>query len=115
MIAAAVYSVFSGSAPHTLCRVALQCFTRLIISLCLLTNLRANVPGGGNGSGGANVTLADNGTSVVLANGIVTATIVKAQARITSLTYHGNQMVDPKGLYWSMDGGKSYQNPVRCV
>ncbi|MEA3208710.1 MAG: hypothetical protein QOE70_1767 [Chthoniobacter sp.] len=99
--------------PHLLCRVALKCFTGLIVSLCLLTDLRANVPGGG--SEGANVTLTDNGTTAVLANGIVTATIIKAQARITSLTYNGNQMVDPKGLYWSMDGGKSYQNPVRCI
>lgn len=73
----------------------------------------ANVPGGG--SGGANVTLTDNGTTVVLANGIISATIVKAEAKITALTYNGFQMIDPKGLYWSMDGGTSYQNPANCV
>jgi rhamnogalacturonan endolyase len=94
-------------------RVALNCVTGLIASLCLLTNLRANVPGGG--SEGAKVTVTDNGTTVVLANGIVTATITKAVARVTSLIYNGNQMVDPKGIYWSMDGLKAYQNPVNCV
>jgi rhamnogalacturonan endolyase len=57
----------------------------------------------------------DNGTTVVLGNGIVTATIAKADARVTSLVYKGNQMVDSKGLYWSMDGGKTYQNPTRCT
>ena len=85
----------------------------MLAAFGMLTSLRANVPGGG--SGGADVTLTDRGTSVVLANGIVTATIAKAEARVTSIVYHGNQMVDSKGMYWSMDGGKSYQNPVHCV
>src|SRR5690349_9468501 len=98
---------------YSLRRVALECLTGLIVSICMLTHLRANVPGGG--SGGADVTFTDNGATVVLANGIVSATIIKAEARITSLTYNGNQMVDSKGLYWSMGGGKGYQNPVRCV
>ena len=101
------------SMPRTLCRDALQCFVGLVVFTCLLANLLANVPGGG--SEGANVTLTDNGTTVVLTNGIVSATIAKAEARITSLIYNGNQMVDPKGLYWSMDGGASYQNPVHCI
>ena len=99
--------------PHPLRRVALHCLAGLLAACGLLTNLRANVPGGGDR--GADVTLTDNGTTVVLANGIVSATITKAEARVTSLTYNGNQMVDPKGLYWSMDGGKTYQNPVHCA
>jgi len=85
----------------------------MIACLGLPTELRANVPGGG--SGGADVTLTDRGTTVVISNGIVTATIQKAEARITSLLYQGSQTVDPKGLYWSMDGGTTYQNPVHCV
>src|SRR5207302_8418190 len=97
----------------TLRCVVRNCVTGLIASLGLLTNLRANVPGGG--SGGPEVTLTDNGTTVVLDNGIVSATTAKAGARVTSLTYLGNQMVDSKGLYWSMGGGKSYQNPVHCA
>jgi len=92
----------------------MQCAELLLIaSLCLLTSLRANEPGGG--SGGAAVTLTDKGDSVVLDNGIVSATITKAGARVTSLTYRGNQMVDTKGLYWSMGGGKAYQNPSKCT
>ena len=97
----------------TLCRGVFKHCTGFILFICLLPSLRANVPGGG--SEGASVTLTDNGTTVVLANGIVSATITKAEARVTSLVYNGNQMVDSKGLYWSMDGGKSYQNPVHCV
>ena len=99
--------------PHTLRRFARHCMSGLIASLCLLTNLRANVPGGG--SGGASVILTDHGATVVLANGIVTATILKEGARVTSIIYKGKQMVDPKGLYWSMDGGRSYQNPGNCI
>ncbi|HSI12890.1 MAG TPA: hypothetical protein VK961_12645, partial [Chthoniobacter sp.] len=98
--------------PHPTSRVALRRFAGLIVFLCFLSGLRAAVPGGGNQ--GADVTITDNGSTVVLANGIVSATISKAEARITSLVYQGNEMVDRKGLYWSMDGGKAYQNPVRC-
>lgn len=99
--------------PPALRPAARRCVPGLIASLCVLTNLRANEPGGG--SGGAAVTLTDKGDSVVLDNGIVSATIAKAGARVTSLIYRGNQMVDPKGLYWSMDGGKGYQNPSKCA
>ncbi len=84
-----------------------------LLAFCLAVNLQANVPGGGDQ--GADVTLTDQGDIVTLANGIVSATVLKAGARITSLLYHGTQMVDRKGLYWSMDGGKTYQNPTRCA
>lgn len=99
--------------PPTLRRVALKCLAGLLVSISLPTSLRANVPGGG--SEGANVILTDDGASVVLDNGLITATISKANARVTSLLFKGHQMMDPRGLYWSMGGGKSYQNPVRCV
>jgi len=45
----------------------------LLAAFALRTSLHANVPGGGNQ--GAAVTLTDNGTTVVVANGIVSATI----------------------------------------
>ena len=49
--------------------------------------------------------MTDKGDSVVLDNGIVSATIAKAGARVTSLVYRGNQMGDRQGLYWGMGGG----------
>ena len=85
----------------------------MVACLGLMTPLRANVPGGGNE--GADVTLTDNEKTVVITNGIVSATIAKAEARVTSLLYNGNQMVDLKGLYWSMDGRPRFQCPVQCV
>lgn len=98
---------------HSRFSIARICVAGLFFCFCFRTHLGANVPGGG--SEGANVTWTDNGTTIVLANGIVTATIRKAEARVSSLIYLGNQMVDATGLYWSMGGGKSYQNPVRCA
>src|ERR1700737_2920929 len=60
----------------------------------------------------AEVTLTDNGSSVTLANGIVSANITKSNAKIVSYIYNGCQMVDPSGqIYYSMDGGSSYEQP----
>jgi len=89
--------------------------------LCLAAGLflaltsvgRANVPGGG--STGPAVVLTDAGATAVLDNGIIKATIKKASAQVGSLIYNGKEMIDPKGLYWSMDGGTSYQNPSNCI
>ncbi len=94
-------------------RDTLQCLAALFVFVGSLTGLCANEAGGG--SAGAEVTLTDDGTTVVLANGMVSATIKKTEARVTSLLYQGQQMVDKQGAYWSMGGGKSYQSPVRCV
>src|SRR4051794_25216626 len=75
----------------------------------------ANDPGGGTNGVGANVTLTD-GSSVTLANGIITAVIQKSTAKVTSYLFNGTQMLDTSGLiYYSMDGGTSYENPGNCV
>ena len=74
----------------------------------------ANVPGGGDA--GPDVSLRDNGSTVVLDNGVVAATIVKTSARVASLLYQAFQMVaTDRQVYFSMDGGSSYEQPSNCV
>lgn len=64
------------------------------------------------------VILTDNGTSVVLDNGIVKATITKTNASVTSLIYNGIDLI--KGgyrggsIYWSWNM-PNYQNPSGCT
>jgi rhamnogalacturonan endolyase len=60
------------------------------------------------------VTLTDNGPSVTLANGVVTATIQKNNGQITSMTL-GNLETVHGNVYYSMDGGSTYQQPGPCV
>ena len=43
---------------------------------------------------GANVTLTDSGTTVTLANGQLTAVVVKSTAKISSLLHRGTQLVN---------------------
>ena len=75
----------------------------------------ANIPGGGTDTG-PDVSLIDNGSTVVLDNGTVTATIVKTNAKVASLLYQGLQMVaTDRQIYFSMDGGSSYEQPTNCV
>ena len=99
-------------------RIALK-FSALWLMVCIAygQGALANVPGGGNT--GANVTLTDNGSTVVLANGIITATVTKSSAIVTSMLYKGFQFVSSKSgqanIYFSMDGGTTYQNPSNCV
>ena len=60
------------------------------------------------------VALTDNGPSVTLANGIITATIQKNNGQITSMTLGDLETV--KGnVYYSMDGGSTYQTPGPCA
>jgi rhamnogalacturonan endolyase len=62
------------------------------------------------------VTLTMSGGNVILANGIVRATIVANNAQVVSYLFHGVQMIDPKrSIYYSMDGGTTYENPRNCV
>ena len=76
----------------------------------------ANDPGGGTNAVGANVTLTAGSSTVTLANGIVTAVIDKATAKVTSYLFNGTQMLDTSGLiYFSMDGGTSYEQPGNGV
>lgn len=92
-------------------------FGLLLLSLTAGIRVDANVPGGG--SGGDPVTLAQNGSRVVLANGIVTATIDTQNAAVLSLKYGGYEMVSNAGrharIYFSMSGGKGYEQPGHCV
>jgi rhamnogalacturonan endolyase len=75
----------------------------------------ANIPGGGKDAG-PDVVLTDNGNTVVLDNGTVSATIVKSSAKVSSLLFRGRQMVaTDRQIYFSMDGGSSYQQPTNCV
>jgi len=84
-----------------------------MIALLVAPSVRANLPGGGNV--GPSVVLTDGGATATIDNGIIRAKIDKASAEVSSLIYKGKEMIDPKGLYWSMDGGTSYQNPSNCV
>jgi rhamnogalacturonan endolyase len=84
----------------------------LLVLLAVITPFAfANEPGGG--STGPDVTLADKGGAIVMDNGIVTVTINKARASVTSLRYQGHEMAN--GIYYSMDGGATYSNPSACV
>jgi len=64
------------------------------------------------------VTVADYGSSVVLSNGIVKATIVKSSATVTSLIYNGVELIsggfNGGQLYWSWNM-PNYQNPSGCT
>jgi rhamnogalacturonan endolyase len=90
-----------------------------VLSLILLfagaARSYANVPGGGTGTG-ANVTVTDNGNTVVLANGIVSLTIVKASGTITNFTYNGtNLLAGGSGggsFYFDDSGGPTLANPT---
>ena len=78
----------------------------------LLTSFAAaNEPGGG--STGPDVTLKDQGDTLVMDNGIVTVTLNKARASVESLRYQGHEM--STAIYYSMDGGTTYSNPSGCV
>ena len=70
---------------------------------------RANIAGGG--TTGANVTLTDNGTTVTLANGIISIVVTKADASIHTINYTFNntgsaQTINVLGNGYS--GGKFY-------
>jgi len=76
----------------------------------------ANDPGGGAAGVGANVTLSSTSTTVTLDNGVINAVINKASGKVTSYKLNGIQMVDPANpIYYSMDGGASYDQPSGCV
>jgi len=62
----------------------------------------------------AQVTLTDNGTTVTLANAIVSARVQKNNAQITSMKLGALETVSGN-VYYSMDGGSTYQQPGPCV
>ena len=70
----------------------------------------ANIPGGGTGTG-ANVTLTDSGSTVTLANGIVSIVCTKSSAQIGTINYTynnggGTQTINV--LSGNSNGGKLY-------
>ena len=71
----------------------------------------ANVPGGGND--GPAVAAMSSGKNIVLANGIVTATIQPSPAGLVSLKYGGHEIVSQRGrhktIYFSLNGNRDYQ------
>ena len=91
----------------------------LLFGICLAgrETIQANVPGGGNE--GPDVTLARQGGNVTLANGIITAVIDTASAKVVSLRYQGHEMVSQTGrhktIYFFVVGDKGYEIASPCV
>jgi autotransporter-associated beta strand protein len=74
------------------------------------TPVFANLPGGGTGTG-ASVTLTDNGTTVTLANGLVSILCTKAGATINQINYtynNGKGTTTTQLLNDGTDGGELY-------
>jgi rhamnogalacturonan endolyase len=77
------------------------------IALCLLIAAPAARASLGD------VVLSEKGDVAVLSNGVLTATISKSHARITSLRFRGTEML--RDGYYSMDGGEDYETPAGCL
>ena len=81
----------------------------LAAACAMATSSFANVPGGGDGKG-PDVTLKDEGDSVVLSNGIVSVKINKTNATITNFTYKGLNLFEGGhgggDFYWSWNTPK---------
>ncbi len=86
-----------------------------LLPLLLPSLSQANVPGGGTGTG-ANVTVTDNGGTVVLANGIVSFTINKSNGNVTNFTYNGTNLLSGGNgggyFYFDGSGGPTLANPT---
>jgi rhamnogalacturonan endolyase len=80
--------------------------TFVVLLVPLAPTLRADA------RAGPGVTLEEVGDNVILANGILTATISRSKAQISSLRYRGREMLTSG--YYSMDGGKNYRTPAGC-
>lgn len=94
----------------------IRLFAIPIVLAMLATALRANDPGGGAPGVGANIVLTTTSTTATLANGVITAVIQKTSGKVSSCLFNGLQMVDPANpIYYSMDGGTSYDQPSDCV
>src|SRR6185369_6463751 len=81
----------TGLVMLNLRKMCLSCsvLVALIGLLGAATPALANIPGGGSGSG-PNVTLVDNGTTVTIANGIISILCTKAGATIDQINYTYN-------------------------
>jgi rhamnogalacturonan endolyase len=89
---------------------AVLCFTAILLGVS--NSVAAPLP-----PTGGDVKLDDKGAQVLLSNGIVSALVNKSGANIASLVFHDTEMVRPGGgnIYFSMDGGKDFRSPSRCV
>ena len=88
-----------------------------LFTVCIAQVCSAQVPGGGTGTG-PNVTVTDKGTTVVLSNGIISATITKSNAMITNYSFKGYNMLSGgfRGgqIYWTWVM-PNLQGPSGCV
>jgi autotransporter-associated beta strand protein len=91
----------------------MNCWLKSLAVFCglLLAGVSAatNIPGGG--TNGPNVTLTDGGSSVTLANGIMSIVISKSQAQIGTINYTFNNTGSPQTLNLvsgNPNGGKFY-------
>jgi hypothetical protein len=90
-----------------------------LFGLCLAGReaVPADVPGGGDD--GPNVTINRQGGRVTLANGIITAVIDTASAKVVSLRYQGHEMISQTGrhktIYFFVVGNKDYEIANPCV
>lgn len=95
-------------------------FFSLLMALALAATLKANVAGGGTGTG-ANVTLVDNGTTVTLGNGIVSFLINKTSAQVTQFNFSGSNLLSGGhngGVFyhdWTMADGNEGPNGTLSV
>jgi fibronectin type 3 domain-containing protein len=64
-------------------------FVLMLLSGGMLQTALANIPGGGTGTG-SNITVTDNGTTVTMANGIVSILCTKSGATINQINYTYN-------------------------
>jgi rhamnogalacturonan endolyase len=105
------YPEIAPASNKSVMRKFFEALLSLLILILSVTPCVANVPGGG--AAGPDVTLQDSGSTVVLANGIISATIFKSSATIASLKFRGYEM--SQAGYYSMDGGNHYRIPRRCI
>jgi len=93
------------------------CLALASLLLAPTAALASTVPGGNGDTG--KVTLAHHGENYDFDNGNIKATINGPTATVTEFRYHGTDFINSVGkheaIYWSMDGGASYQNPAHAT
>ena len=85
-------------------------FALLLGALLIAGSVLGNIPGGGTGTG-PDVTLTDNGSTVVMANGIVSINCTKASASLSQINYTYNNngtTVTNQLLNGGTDSGEFY-------
>ncbi len=91
--------------------------TLLALTLLPTAAFASTVPGGNGDTG--KVTLAHHGENFDFDNGNVKVTINGPSATVTEFRYHNTSFINDVGkhesIYWSMDGGASYQNPAHAT